>query len=235
MSGSSLRAVLRPIRRSLRNRFYIIYGMRGTAPINPGFGADRGTPIDRYYVDRFLDENRERITGRVLEIGDRRYTTRFGTAVTRSDVLNAVPSTDATYVGDLASCPEIPDETYDCLVLTQMLHYIYDMEAAVREMHRILKPGGSVLCTVPGISQISRFDMERWGDRWRLTSLSAREVFTAAFENESVEVVTYGNALAAVCLLQTVPAERVNSKKLARREEDYEVIVAVAARRGDDG
>ncbi len=205
--------------------------MRGTAPINPGFGSDVGTPIDRYYIERFLGDHRDRITGRVLEIGDDRYTKAFGVGVTRADILNAVPADNATFVGDLASCPEIPDATFDCVVLTQTLHYLRDMERGVGELHRILKPGGTVLCTVPGISQVSRFDMERWGDRWRLTSLSAREVFETAFRGEDIEVVTYGNALSAVCFLQGVPLERMNRAKLDLCEEDYQLIVAVAATR----
>jgi len=235
MSDSSFRSLLSSARRSLRNRFYLSYGMRGTAPINPGFGATEGTPIDRHYIEGFLAANAHLIAGRVLEIGDRAYTQRFGTDVERSDVLNAVGSPEATWVGDLASCPQIPDNTYDCFIITQTLHYLYDMEAGVREICRILKPGGSVLCTVPGISQISRFDMDRWGDRWRLTSLSASELFATSFGSDDYEVATFGNAHAAVCFLQGVPVERVNKTRLAANEPDYQLIVTVRATKPTDG
>lgn len=234
MRPSRLHSFLSAARRRARNTFPLAYGMRGTAPINPAFGSAEGTPIDRYYIERFLGEKRELIRGRVLEIGDDRYTSQFGTGVTRSDVLNAVPADNATFVGDLADCPELPDASFDCFVLTQTLHYLRDMERGVAEIHRVLKPGGTVLATVPGISQVSRFDMERWGDRWRLTSLSAREVFETAFRPELIEIETYGNALAAVCFLQGVPAEKVSHTKLDRREEDYQLIVAIAATRASD-
>ncbi len=229
MSDTSPRRFLSRARRALRNRFPLLYGVRGTAPVNPAFGSAEGTPVDRYYIERFLAAERDRITGAVLEIGDRSYTQRFGSGVTRSDVLSAAAEPGVTYVGDLASCPEIPSDTYDCIVLTQTLHYLRDMSAGVAELARILKPGGSVLCTVPGISQVSRFDMDRWGDRWRLTSLSAAELFSATFPAESVEVVTFGNALAAVCFLQGIPAEKISHAKLDRREPDYQLIVAVRA------
>ena len=235
MSDTSLRALLGRVRRMLRNRFYIVMGMRGTAPVNPGFGADRGTPVDRYYIARFLETNRALITGRVLEIGDRGYTERFGAGVTQSDVLNAIDAPGVTYVGDLTACPKIPDGTYDCIVLTQVLHYIYDMRAAVAELRRILAPGGTVLCTVPGITQVSRYDMERWGDRWRLTSQSAAELFGTAFEQASVDIATYGNAFSAVCLMQAIPSDRLSRRKLDRWEPDYQVIVAVAARKDARG
>ncbi|MBU4556548.1 MAG: class I SAM-dependent methyltransferase, partial [Actinobacteria bacterium] len=175
------------------------------------------------------------ITGRVLEIGDRRYTSRFGVDVTQSDVLSAEADDATTYVGDLSSCPQIPADAYDCFILTQTLHYLYDMEAGVREIHRILKPGGTVLCTVPGISQISRFDMDRWGDRWRLTSLSAAELFGTTFSSDAVRVATFGNAHSAACFLQGIPAERVNKTKLERNEPDYQLIVAVRATKHADG
>lgn len=234
MDTSSPRKLLSAIRRALRNRFPLCYGMRGTAPINPAFGSAEGTPVDRFYIERFLDRERARITGTVLEIGDRGYTERFGSGVTRSDVLSAAAGDGVTYVGDLASCPEIPSDSYDCVVLTQTLHYLRDMSAGVSELARILKPGGSVLCTVPGISQVSRFDMDRWGDRWRLTSLSAEELFSERFAPEDVSVDTYGNALASVCFLQGVPAERVSHVKLDRREPDYQLIVAVVATKATD-
>lgn len=207
------------------------YGMRGTAPIHPAFGSGKGTPIDRHYIDRFLNDNRESIAGAVLEVGDRTYTERFGSGVERSDVLNVVPSNAATFVGDLTSCPEIPDETYDCVILTQVLHCIYDMKAVVAETHRILKPGGTLLCTAPGISQVSRFDMDRWGDRWRLTSQSASELMQTRFRADDTKVATYGNAYAAVCFLQGVPLERTSLRKIARYEPDYQIIIGVSATR----
>jgi hypothetical protein len=37
----------------------------GLEPISRAFGYDRGTPIDRYYLDRFLDEHNGDIRGRV--------------------------------------------------------------------------------------------------------------------------------------------------------------------------
>ena len=103
------------------------------------------------------------------------------------------------------------------------------MRAAVSELHRILAPGGRLLCTVPGISQISRYDMDRWGDRWRLTSLSASELFATAFEPADVTVSTYGNVLVAVCFLEGIVAEKLRARELDTRDDDYQLLVAVDA------
>jgi SAM-dependent methyltransferase len=206
-------------------------GLRRTEPVSRVFGLDRGTPIDRYYIEGFLEENAGRIRGRVLEIGDRTYTERFGgTSVTRSDVLHLTgDSPQATIVADLTHAPEIPDDSFDCIILTQTLHFTYSMEAEVSELHRILRPGGCVLCTVPGISQISRFDMERWGDYWRLTSLSARELFETAFTAGEVHVETRGNVLAATAFLHGLAVSELTTAELDVHDDDYQLIVAIRA------
>ena len=205
--------------------------LRRTRPISSVFGFDRGKPVDRYYIERFLGENADAVRGHVLEIGDRTYTRRFGgDAVTVSDVLHlSGGSSDATIVADLTDAPQIVDETFDCIILTQTLHFTYRLEAEVAELRRILKPGGTLLCTVPGISQISRFDMERWGDYWRLTSLSAAELFATAFEPADVAVSTYGNVLAATALLYGLAVSELDTEELDVHDDDYQVIVTIKA------
>jgi hypothetical protein len=57
-------------------------------PLSLGWGRERGLSIDRYYIERFLDEHRSDIHGRVLEVADSRYTDRFGSTVEQTDVLD---------------------------------------------------------------------------------------------------------------------------------------------------
>jgi SAM-dependent methyltransferase len=218
------------MRQNIRTSLLLLSSLGRTYPIGVGFGRDQGTPVDRYYIEKFLAARDGVIQGRVLEIGDRDYTDRFGTGVAKSDILNVREGDpETTILADLANCPQIPDDTFDCIILVQTLHYTFDMQATVREVHRILAPGGRVLCTVPGISQVSRYDMDRWGDRWRLTSLSATELFATAFRPEDVIVVTYGNTLSSICLLEGIPAEKLRPRELDERHEDYQLIVAVDA------
>ena len=205
--------------------------LRRTEPVSRQFGFDRGTPIDRYYIEQFLTERANDIRGAVLEIGDATYTRRFGgKRVARSDVLHATADNRrATLVGDLASGRGIPDSAYDCIILTQTLLCIYDVKSAVANACRALKPGGVVLATVPGISQISRYDMDRWGDFWRFTSRSARRLFADVLGDENVEVASYGNVLAATAFLHGLSAEELNREELGQPDPDYEVTIAVRA------
>ena len=136
---------------------------RRLAPISNTFGLDRGLPIDRYYIEKFLTENKNDIYGNVLEIGNDTYTRKYGhEKVTKSDILHVIEGNEkASIVADLTKADSIPSNTFNCIILTQTLQFIFDISAAVRTLHRILIPGGVLLVTVPGISRISRYDMDR--------------------------------------------------------------------------
>lgn len=200
-------------------------------PIARGFGYHRGMPIDRYHIAQFLEANRSDISGRVLEIGEPTYTLRYGGgSVTRSEVLHAVDGNpEATIVGDLTTGEGIPRDSYDCLILTQTLSFLWDVRGAIQNAFSALKPGGVLLATCGGISQISRYDMERWGDYTRFTSLSLQRLFEEVFPPEKVTVEAYGNVLAAVALLHGIVAEDLTAEELDHRDPDYEVTVSVRA------
>src|SRR5262249_42622156 len=123
------------------------------------------------------------------------------------------------------------DGSFDCMIVTQTLPFIFDTRAAIGTMHRLLRPGGTALVTFPGISQISRYDMNRWGDYWRFTSLSARRLFEEAFGSGSVELTVYGNVLTAVAFLQGLAAEELTEPELSFHDPDYELLIAVRATR----
>jgi SAM-dependent methyltransferase len=205
--------------------------LRCVKPISPIFGLDRGPSIDRYYIETFLREHSAEIRGRVLEIGDSAYTREFGgDRVSRSDVLHVTSDNPrANLVGNLATGENIPRDAFNCLILTQVFNVIYDVKAAVSNSYQALKPGGVLLATFPGISQISRYDMDRWGDYWRFTSLSARQLFEEFFLPANVSVLAYGNVLTALAFLHGLAVEELKKEELNHRDPDYEVLVAVRA------
>jgi len=203
--------------------------LRRLQPISRVYGFDRGLCIDRYYIDQFLSAHTPDIRGCVLEIGDDTYTRAFGgDHVSESDVLHvAEGDPKATIVADLTCADQIPSDVFDCIIFTQTLQFIYDMRAAIRTLHRILKPGGVLLATFPGISQISRYDMDRWGDYWRFTTLSARRLFEEVFPAGNVSVEAYGNVLAAIAFLHGLAAEELKQRELDHNDPDYEVLITV--------
>jgi SAM-dependent methyltransferase len=200
-------------------------------PVSDRFGDDRGMPIDRYYVERFLGVHAKLITGDVMEIGGSRYATMFGTHVDSIAVLHATSENpEATIVGDLTDPSTLPEAAIDCLICTQTLGFIFDVERAIEGIARVLRPGGVLLATVGGISQISRYDMDRWGDYWRFTDASLRQLF-ARFGSD-VKIETYGNVSAAVAFLQGVAVEDLPDRMvLDHHDADYQVVLSVIARR----
>jgi SAM-dependent methyltransferase len=201
-------------------------------PISRIFGLNRGLPIDRYYVEHFLSANATDIRGRVLEVGDRFYTKKYGgDRVTTSDVLHIVEGNpQATIVADLTSAENIPPDSFDCIICTQTLQMIYDIRAALVHLYRILKPQGVLLVTSHGISKIGRREgIDPWGEYWRLTAQSARKMFQEHFPSTNFKIKVYGNVLSAIASLHGLAAEELNRSELDYSDPDYEVLIAVRA------
>lgn len=205
--------------------------LKRLTPISMTFGFDRGQPIDRYYIESFLETNRKDIRGQVLEIGGSEYTRSYGSEhVTQSDVLHAeAGNPQATLVGNLATGEGIPDLSFDCMILTQTFSFIYDVKEAVTRSYNKLKSGGVLLATFPGISQISRYDMDRWGDFWRFTDTSARRLFGDVFGIENITIEVHGNVLVACALLQGLASRELTKDELDYNDPDYQVLVTVRA------
>lgn len=206
-------------------------GLRRLEPVSRKFGLDRGLPIDRHFIEIFIKQHRDDMRGNVLEVGDSFYTKKFGSEnVVCGDVLHVTKDNpDATLVGNLATGEGIPENRYDCLIATQTLGMIEDFHAAITGIHHSLKNDGAALITVSGISQISRYDMDRWGEFWRFTSLSMERSFGKVFGEANVEVVTYGNVLTACAFLQGLATHEIRADELAHHDPDYQVVIAVRA------
>lgn len=204
--------------------------LRRVRPISLIWGLDRGRPVDRYYIEGFLQEHSQDVKGRVMEIGDNGYTVRFGgDRVTQSDVLNLLEGTPGTtIVGDLADAPQIPSDIFDCIVLTETLQCIYDVKAAIRTIHRILKPGGVALVTVAGISQT--YD-NPWGDYWcwNFTPISARRLFEEAFPADHVTVKGHGNPLVATAFMAGLADQELTAEELDHHERGYDLEITIRA------
>lgn len=209
--------------------------LRRVQPYRPDFGTHWGQCIDRYYIKGFLNNHKGDIHGCVLEVGHPTYTLEYGgSRVSRSDVVDLDENNPRrTITADLTNCDGIADHTYDCVVLPQTLPFIYDFDAVVRNIHRILKPGGVVLATVPGIAQLCRPDMIGGAgtDYWRFTRHSVHRMFSRYFGEADTKVTQYGNVLTAVAFLHGLVVAELTTEELDYVDPDYEVTIAVRARK----
>jgi SAM-dependent methyltransferase len=222
---SALRRRVRRLKRPAR-----LGTLRRTVPLSDEWGRDRGTPIDRYYIERFLGRERQHIRGRVLELLDSSYTRRFGVGVEQADVLDIdARNPNATIVGDLTSAGVIASESFDCVILTQTLQFIYDLPAAIAQIHRALKPEGVVLCTVPSVSRISRRTLDT--EYWRFTTAGCALLFGQLFDQERVQVESCGNVLSAIAFLTGLASEELSQAELEETDPYFPLLITIRAQK----
>ena len=146
----------------------------------------------------------------MLEVGDATYTRRFGgDRVTHIDVLHVDPEAPgATIVADLADADHIPSDAFDCIVLTQTLHLIYDVAGGGRDAPPHPRPRRGDPRDGPGHlsgrawSMAGHLVLELHGARRATPIRGARSPRT------EVLVEANGNALAAVAFLEGLASAR---------------------------
>jgi SAM-dependent methyltransferase len=201
--------------------------LRHVQPIDRQFGFSRGWPVHRYYIEAFLKRHNKDIRGRVLEVKDPSYTRRFGgSEVTRADVIDIVETNPmATIIADLTDQTALPAAAFDCVILTQTLHLIYDIQAAIQSVHRALRPGGVLLLTVPGITKVDSGCPQFWS----FTTSSARRVVEEFFLPDLVEVQSHGNKLAAIGFLEGLAVSEFLPEELDAQDVEFPICITVRA------
>lgn len=199
----------------------------GLAPVSTNWGFDRGLPIHRYYVERFLSEFASEIRGHCLEFQEDAYTTRFGgSAVTTLDILHRdMTNPRATVIADLTKPNGLPSAQFDCIVCTHVLHVISELDRAVWELHRILKPGGVLLVAVPHVSMCG---LQR-DELWRFTPDGLARVLAMAFGDAHVTLRSYGNSLTAAGEIRGLVSEEFTKATLHYHDARFAVEVCACA------
>jgi hypothetical protein len=204
--------------------------LRSLEPVSEKFGLDRGTPIDRIYIEDFLLKNKDYIKGICLEISENTYSKKYGTNITTFEILHATNTNkNATIIGDLTNLDSLPENFVDCFICTQTYNFIFDFKKAIEGSYKLLKKNGTLLATVSGISQISKYDMDRWGDYWRFTSKSLNLVFQEIFGEDNFEIYTYGNILTSISFLSGISAEELTNKEIFTCDDNFQLLICIKA------
>jgi hypothetical protein len=176
--------------------------------------------------------NKQYITGNVCEISESTYSYKFGSDVRKYEILHfSADNVNASIIGDLTDISTLPEKSIDCFIVTQTLNFIENVNDAIKGIHHILRDGGTALVTVAGICQISRYDMDRWGDYWRFTELSIRNHFNKVFGESNIDVASYGNVLTCISYLHGISAEELTEQELFYRDKDYQAVITIVARK----
>jgi SAM-dependent methyltransferase len=205
----------------------------GVHPLSYLWGFDRGLPIHRYYLEQFMQECVQDIRGHCLEFQDPGYTRRLGgSAVEKSDVLHIDASNPlATIVRDLTQPNDLPSDRFDCIICTHVLHIISEIDKAVSELHRILKPGGVLLVGVPHVSMCD----PGFHELWRFTAEGLALVLRKAFGASSLTVRAYGNSLTAAGEIRGLAAHEFSHATLNYHDPRFAVEVCARARKASTG
>lgn len=199
--------------------------------ISDKMGCDRGTPIDRVYIEDFLKKNKQLIKGDVMEIAESTYTDKYGKNINKSYIFTANKEDSAAIIGDLSTGEGCKEEFLDCFILTQTLPFIFDIRNSAKHIVQMLRPGGVALVTVRGISAISRYDESRWGDYWGFTKSSLKKLFTEFVPEDNIEIQTYGNAKTATCFLYGLCAEELDAEDFLIHDELIPVIITAVVKK----
>ncbi len=197
-------------------------------PVSRKFGFDRGKPIDRVLIERFLSENRSLISGRTLEIGDNRYTKQFGENVTESHVLDVnIYNKKADIISDLADMRKVSDSSFDTIILTHVLGMVERQEKAISEMYRALAPGGLVLVTTasfaPQQSQNKGFT--------RYTAKGLVNLFSKVFDERKLKGKDFGNVYTGLAFWIGLAVEDVPGEIFTYDDPEYPCIATLIAKK----
>ncbi len=208
--------------------------LRRVDPLSRDWGYDRGTPVDRRYIESFLAAHSSDVRGAVLEIQEDDFTRAFGgPRVDTSDVLDIdAANTRATVLADLRCAPGIEAARFDCIILTQTLHVLDDMPAALGECRRMLRPGGVLLATFPAASRVC-LEYGREGDFWRMTPAGARRLVEDSFAPSQTSCDVFGNVLTTTAFLHGLAAEELTDQEYDVGDPYFPAITGIRARKSE--
>ncbi len=203
----------------------------GVKPVSRYFGAGRGMAVDRYYIERFLDSNKEDIRGTVMEVGSNDYIRMFGRGKVRKEIILHVRGGKNAIKGNFETGAGICEHMADCLICTQTLQYIYDVPAAMKSIYKLLKPGGTALITVPGIKSLSIYDAANWGEKWSFTPESMARLCAGVCGEDQFSVQAYGNVKIAIAYLYGLCREDLEEEDFHYNDEQFPFIVAARVKK----
>jgi SAM-dependent methyltransferase len=152
-----------------------------------------------------------------------------GKAIEKVDVLHVDHSNPkATLVGDITVANDLPKAAFDAIICTYVLHLIFDVHGAIRGLHDLLKPGGTLLLAVPQTSM----DDPYYSEFWRFTTRGLRRSLEQTFRPEDIQIASFGNSLVTAGELRGLVAEEFSPSELAVHDERFATLHCARVRRG---
>ncbi|CAH2574074.1 MAG: hypothetical protein RLZZ532_2939 [Cyanobacteriota bacterium] len=200
--------------------------LKKAVPICQAFGLTRGTPVDRYYLSKYLQEIQTQISGNILEIGgipkDKDfYEVNPGTSY---QIMNIEPGLGIDIVGDAHDTSMIKPESFDSIVIFNVLEHCYAPWQVVENIYTWLKPGGKCFAMVPSSIRIHATPMDYWRP--------LPDAFAWMFRNFSHQkLYIYGNPITVIASYHGIVTEELTTAELDAYHPDYPVATCIVAQK----
>jgi SAM-dependent methyltransferase len=197
----------------------------GRLPFCRNFGASRGQPIGRFYVEKFLFDNSDVIKGKALEFGDDSYRSFFP-GIASHYVVSAYSGEYVDFQGDIHQSSLLPSNYFDGIICTQVLEHLEDPLRALINLHSSLKCGGVIIITVPFMQQVHNVPSDYY--RFTIKALD-RLLKLSCYEVE--ELTAYGNAMVSIGSLLGFTSSDFKRSELYSIDSEYPYTICALARK----
>jgi len=200
-----------------------------------GNGRQRGTPIVRYYWDKYLQKHHADIRGTALEIGTTHTIRKLGgIAVTCPEGIDLSPhSPEVSVVADLSRADHVPSDRYDCFVNQFTMHLIYDAEAALYHSIRLLKPGGVLLINFSCVDYYFPRGLDMGtGEplflyRWYTPIQVENLLRSLSLRAEDYTLDVCGNLFTRIAYQMNMPAQELTQRELDFVDPGHPLLICV--------
>ena len=147
----------------------------------------------RIHIQEFFSA-RERV-GKVLDVGAQ-YCPYFPFFRDKCESYTSMDLVDTPIVDIVCDAEDMPVEdcSYDLVLCTQVLEHCNNPQGIVDECHRVLKPGGSLIVTVPSAYPVHGYP----ADNWRFMPDGLRHLLRAFSEVEVLGELDVAESMANV-------------------------------------
>lgn len=196
-------------------------------PFCPQFGNFRGSPVDRYYLDKFIEEIHSEVKGITLEIGGNQANQEnYKFSNVTFYLTMDLEGDDLDIVGDAHDPAAVDEASLDTVVLFNVLEHCERPWVVVDNIYRWLKPRGQVFCMVPNAQRVHRVPQ----DYWRIYPDALNSLF-ARFPRRKLYV--YGNPLTTLAAYYGIASEELSREELDYYHENYPVANCIHAQKGE--
>ena len=127
----------------------------------------------------------------------------------------------ADIYADIEDESTLPEDRFDCIIATQVLVYMYDVELCLRNLKKLMKPGGVLIITVPGCAKHSNYMMIAY------TEKLLKQLCMSTFGNYD-DFQAYGSLEVLIRMLLGVRGNRY--EKPASNDYKYSTILGIVAK-----